>query len=237
MVKTGVKEKEYKYDFSKKTVNERVKFLEDKIGYILDCPSHLLMGYSSSSRKSKYKNDRLPKLIDTYTAYFLRANDAGSSKKIEYSFYIDDHDEILRKKNVLFKKADSFEGSQKNDGDNSLNYNETYTEDSVHELDDVNSHAINLAIESNKMTVSEYKKLLSMSLDILANTKDMDLYNSIEQIIFNCHASTIDEMDSAILKMFVQGYTTRDIAEEVKTTKTTVGRRVDKMLGWVMCQE
>ena len=231
------KNNNYKYDFSKKTTKERMEFLLEKIGFITDFPPHILMGYVSAKRSDKDKSNKIPRLIDTYTAYFLRANDAGSSKKVEYSFYVDRNDEMLRKKNTLFKNAVSFEGSQKSDGDETLNYKDTYTQDSVHEVEDFDSEVISYAISTNQMTVGDYKKLLSMSLDILATTKDKDLCDSIEQVIFNCHVSSNDDTDSEILKMFIQGIPMRDIAEAVNTTKTTVSRRVDKMLSWVMCQE
>lgn len=226
-------EKGYKYDFSIKTRGDRAEFMKNKLGFILDCPPYMLMGYQTESRKGEGKTNRIPNLIDTYTAYFLRANDAGSSRKTEYSFYIDKHEEILRASSKLFINAESMEGSQKKEWDDSPNHIDTYTTDGVFEPESIDVEVLVYAIENGHLKESDCKRILSSSLDILYETEDLSLVKAIEQVVFNCHIHCKDDVDREILEEYMQGRTVREIADIVNVGKSTVNRRIDNMLTWV----
>lgn len=226
--------KEHRYDFSIKAKEDRAKFIEDKLGYILNLPPHMLMGYLNNSRKVEYKTDRIPNMIDTYTSYFLRANDIESSRKTEYSYYIDRHEEMLRKKNrILFKQSESFEGSQKKEWEEGLTHEETYSRDDVANLDDLDTEVMKYAIRKDEMSLNDYKKLLSDSGAILYKNNDREFKDMIEQIVFNCAMSAQDEKDVEILREYVQGDTLRGISNKIGVSKNTVDRRINKMLDWV----
>lgn len=230
--KKKVKKTDYKYDFSIKGKEERAEFIEDKIGYILNLPAHTLMGYSGSSRSSEGKWNKIPNMIDTYTSYFLRANDTGSSRNTEYSYYVDRNAEMLRKNNRVYHHAESFEGSQKDE--DVPNHAETYTEDNIFEACSVESDIIKYTILNNKLNVAGYKKLLSSSAEILYTSDDIDLKDMVEQVIFNCRMSCRDDIDDMILKEYILGATMREVAESVDMSHVSVSKRLNRMLSWVI---
>lgn len=231
------KKKNKKFDVTLESTDERKKFIEEKLGYISKLPSYVLMGYSTKNRRDDKKFDRIPKLIENYTTYFLRANDVDSSKKTEYSYYVDEHDEMIRQKNkVLYRNAEPFDDVSSN---NTLSHSETYIDNRRSDYMDnshretLNSQVLKYAFKTNSMEIKDYKKLLSMGVDVMLGTKDKELIEIVEQVIFNCSMTAKDDVDRMILKNFVQGIPLREISEKVGVGKTTVDRRIDKMIGWV----
>lgn len=230
-------EKGKRYDYSLKTKEDRTQFVDDKLGFILNAPAYMLMGYSSSALDGDTKNDKIPKMIDAYASYILRAQDVESSRKTEYSFYIDRREEVRRKGSLATSyNASSFDDVSE---DGSLGLAETYNTDGNLGISDylyaetINSQILKYAISSGNVGVSDYKKILSISSDILFETKDAELKGLIEQVIFNCYINTNDDIDVSILKEYIKGETLRDIADKVGVSKDTVNRRLTKTLKWV----
>ena len=235
----NTKKNDYKYDFSIGTVEERSRFIEDKLGFIFNVEPHVLMGYSTNSMNPKYKYDRIPKLIDGYTTYFLKANDAGSSRKTEYSYYTCVRDEMRRKGNqVLYKESDSLD-KLVGDDDSSFALGEILADDSSSMRniefgnENISTSTIKYAIEMGKLDKKMVKTVLSYSTDILFDSDDREIQDAMEQLIFNCYINAKDSIDENILEEYVKGHTLREISDKLGVGKSTVDRRLNAMLDWV----
>ena len=236
---SNIKKKDYKYDFSLNTVSERSILIDDKLSFIFNIKPYMIMGYSSDSMDGEKKFDKIPKLIDGYTTYFLKANDAGSSRKTEYSYYTCKRDEMRRKGNkALYGDSEPFDGYANGDNDFE-SYNDTIADDSIGMKniefgnENINTETIKYAINSGKLDKNNVKKLLSYSMDILSSSEDRELLGILEQLIFNCHVHSKDEIDSEILKMYIHGATLREISDKLDIGKSTVDRRINSLVNWV----
>lgn len=233
-------EKEYKYDYSKKTKEERSKFVEDRLGSILNMPSYAIMGYSDSGRSDNRKFNRVPDMIDKYTTYILESSDAGSSRKTEYSYYISRRDEIRRETNrVLYLQSDGFDVQVNSSGGESLSHCETYIDEDKSYLgfkdfsfEDGETQMLKYAINKG-LDIDGHKKVLSISAKILFESRDEELKSMVEQIVFNCSVNCNDDMDMLILKEYVKEASLREVSSKVGCSKNTVDRRLNKMLEWV----
>lgn len=231
-----------RYDYSLKTKEERAQFIEDKLDFILNATPELLMGYSRGKRCSDTKNDRIPKMLDAYTTYLLSSRDAGGTKT-EYSFYISERDSKRRKRNQEINNIgrsidDNSDNSRDELGRSTFDmYQEKMVADSfnssIEESDNgVTADMLKYAISKGGMSKSDYKKIIAMSIDIICQSKDEELVEMIEQIIFNCLMSAKDELDKQVLDCYVKGDAMRDIADKTGTSKSTVERRLNNMLAW-----
>lgn len=231
--------KDYKYDFSLNTVGERSNLIEDKLSFIFDIKPYMIMGYSSENMDNEKKYDRIPKMIDGYTTYYLKANDAGSSRKTEYSYYTCKRDEMRRKGNkALYGKSEPFDGCG-NESDAFYSPSDIIADDSVgmknvdFGYENINTATIKYAIKNGKLNKGSVKKLLSYSSDILIENEDKELSGVIEQLVFNCYVHAKDEVDSKILELYIQGLPLREISEKMGVGKSTVDRRINSLVSWV----
>ena len=235
------KKNKNKYDYSLKDKKDRSHYIEERLGYILELPPYMLMGYSNSSRTATRKYNRIPKLMDGYTSYLLESQDVGSSRKIEYPFYISERDERRRKNNhILYHQSDCFDGSEDSDDSGMLSHSETHIDSKLsfdglldYGFEDNDSQVVKYAISKSKLNSSEYKKVLSLGSEVLFKSKDEELKEMIEQIIFNCAINCQDDTDTKILKRYLTGSTMREISEIVDMSHVSVSKRIDKMLNWV----
>lgn len=236
MIKTD--KNKYKYDFSLNTTEERSELIEDKLDFIFNIKPYMIMGYSSENMDGDKKYDRIPKLIDGYTTYYLKAKNAGSSRKTEYSYYTCRKDEMRRIGNkVLYSESEPFDGYSGNDDTYSASEIVADMSVSMQNVDfgyeNINTKVLKYAINSGKLNKGDVKKLLSQSLDLLTENKDKELSESLEQIIFNCYIQAKDSVDENIIMEYVKGNSLRDIAEKMGVSAPTVMRRLDKMLSWI----
>lgn len=236
MIKTD--KNKYKYDFSLNTTEERSELIEDKLDFIFNIKPYMIMGYSSENMDGDKKYDRIPKLIDGYTTYYLKAKNAGSSRKTEYSYYTCRKDEMRRIGNkVLYSESEPFDGYSDNDDTYSASEIVADMSVSMQNVDfgyeNINTKVLKYAINSGKLNKGDVKRLLSQSLDLLTENKDKELSESLEQIIFNCYIQAKDSVDENIIMEYVKGNSLRDIAEKMGVSAPTVMRRLDKMLSWI----
>ena len=231
--------KNYKYDFSLNTMCERSVFIDDKLSFIFNIKPYMIMGYSSDDMDGDKKYDKIPKLIDGYTTYFLKANDAGSSRKIEYSYFTCKRDEMRRKGNkALYGESEPFDGYIGGDSEFDA-YSDIIADESFGMKnvefgnENINTATIKYAISNGKLDKKNVKKLLSYSVDILSSSEDRELSDILEQMIFNCYVHSKDDTDSSVLKMYIHGATLRDISDELNIGKSTVDRRINSLVKWV----
>lgn len=235
----SVNKKEKKYDFSLKTVDERSKLIEDKLNFIFDIKPYMIMGYSSEDMDGEKKNDRIPKMIDGYTTYYLKSKDAGSSRKTEYSYYTCKRDEMRRKGNkILYGESEPFDGYG-SEIDSFYSPSDIVADNSVNmknidfSYENINTATIKYAIKNGKLNKNNVKKLLSHTGDILTENEDKELSDIIEQLVFNCYINANDEVDSKILELYIRGLPLREISEKTGVGKSTVDRRINNLMSWV----
>ena len=235
--------KRERYDYDLKNKDDRADFIDSKLGFIFDLTPELIMGYSGGVRSSERKNDKIPKMIDAYTTYFLTSRDAGSTK-VEYSFYVSQRDEVRRKRNrevnnIARSIDDNDDKNRGSDGKtNSERYQLKVAVDSMNEcteVDDseVSADVLRYAISNGKICKNDYKKILSYSNELILQSRDEQLIGEIEQIIFNCAMNAKDDLDMDILKCYTKSMSLRDISDKLESSPATVLRRLDKMLSWV----
>lgn len=233
--------KESKYDFSLNTVNERRDFIEEKLSKLSEMNPNVMMGYSSKDRDDNNKWNKIPDMIDRYTTYYLRSKDAGSSRKTEYSFYVSEREEMLRKGNrELYLNAESYDGGQNRYEDDGLSISEVYSSENPHYtlFDEISSNSqdsdiINYIFSKENITKNEYKKILSMSFDLILESKDGELIENIKDIIEKCRKQSKDDIDEKILKLYIQGMSLREISDKIDIGKSTIDRRINNLMSWV----
>lgn len=232
-------EKKKKYDFSLATTDERSRFIDEKLSFIFGAKPYELMGYSTADMDSERKNNRIPKLIDGYTTYYLKANDAGSSRKTEYSYYTCVRDEMRRKGNqVLYKESDSLDRQIGLDND-SLTIGDVLADDRADMrilefgAEDIDTSTIKYALSEGRLDRGMAKIVLAHASDILFNSVDREVGEMVEQLVFNCYIQAKDTTDEGILREYTKGHSLRDIGEKLEISAPTVKRRMDKMLSWI----
>lgn len=240
---------DHKYNYNLKDTSDRGSFIEQKLGFIWDIDKYKLMGYSDKGMSKRGKFNNIPRLIDGYTGYFLESKDVDSSRKTEYSYFARERDmKRLKSNTVLFTQSIPFESGYT---DHAMNYDyedsvlspmETYVSDGSNidglhrpadEFETIYSRELKNVLSINSLDKSGYKRVLAYSVDILYHSRDEELKQMVEQIIFNCRMHAQDEDDLEILKSYISGKTMEEISDKLGTNRSTISRRLDRMLEWV----
>lgn len=235
------KKDNYRYDYSLRKNKERAAYIEDRIDYIFKMEPHEIMGYSSNSRRGEHKYNRIPEMIDRYTTYFLESRDIESSASREYRYYVDEHNEFLRKGNVaLYRDSHSFDGGTDSRGGELTDYSQSYIDEDRSYMgyvdygyEDTDSRILKYALKNNRLDISDYKKVLSDSVRIMMETKDEELKELVEQLVFNCVMCAVDSVDADILRGYITGASLREISGVVEMSHVAVSKRLNNMLRWV----
>lgn len=234
-----------RYDYNLKEKDDRAIYIEDRLSFIFKLSPDILMGYLDKSRDGDYKYDKIPKMIDAYTTYFLTSRGVTKRSGSEYPYYVNERDEKRNKSSDMINNTkysmdsdekvefEEYEFDAPSNRANKEIVKNSYKERGISIDDSLNCDVLKYAINSNKMDKGDYRKLLSMSGDILLESNDEELIDMVEQIVFNCSMNCSDITDIDVLSYYVQGLSLREISNEMCISHTTVGRKINDILGWI----
>ena len=235
-----------RYDYKLKCKDDRAKYIDERLDFISKLPPDVVMGYLDNSRNIEKKYDKIPKMIDAYATYFLTSTGVSNRADSEYPYYVNERDDKRKTGNKMVNdvRYSNDNNTKLVEFDNGVwdtpanKASKSITEESFGDeyskgSSDINCDILKYTLNSNELSVRDYRRVLSMSQEIVMRNEDEELTEMIEKIISKCSSSTDKEEDLNILRLYIAGETARFIGEVVGLSHTTVQNRIDNMLCWV----